>query len=280
MKMTSTFVIGDPITHSRSPLIHNYWIGRNALNGEYQPIHVPDDGLNEFIARLRAGEYAGGNVTIPHKENVARLVDVLTDTARTIGAVNTLWRDEAGAVHGDNTDAYGFSANMNQQAPQWQNANNVLIIGAGGAARAIIHACLENGMDQIVVANRTRQKAEHLADTFGASVSTIDWDERNHHVAKTQCIINTTALGMHGQPPLDLALDRAGKDCIVSDIVYVPLETPLLSDARKRGLATVDGLGMLLHQAVPGFARWHGIRPIVDSQLRERVIDDLERRAS
>ena len=268
------FVIGHPIAHSRSPMIHRHWLGQHGIDGTYDAIDVAPDGLALFLERVRSGELVGGNVTIPHKERVFEAVDRRDDAAEAIGAVNTLWMEE-GKLVGGNTDAYGFAANLDAGAPQWREAGSALVLGAGGAARAVLHAFRSAGIGRITVLNRTQARAEELALAF-PGVEAAGLDAGQTLLPRADLLVNTTSLGMKGQPPLDLDLDALPGGAIVTDIVYAPLETPLLRQANARGLKTVDGLGMLLHQAVPGFERWFGVRPEVSSDLRALVVADLE----
>lgn len=271
------FVIGHPIAHSRSPLIHGAWIAEHKLDGSYERIDVAPAALPAFVERLRAGEFAGGNVTVPHKEAALALADEATPTARLMGAANTLWV-ENDRVHADNTDGAGFLAHLDATAPGWAGrVETVLLLGAGGAARGIAHALRMRAPFRILIANRGAARARELAETLGGSSEIRDWDQRHGAVGEAQLIVNTTALGMKGQPPLalDLALLKPGT--IVDDIVYVPLRTDLLVEAQRRGAVIVDGLGMLLHQAVPGFERWFGVRPAVTPALRAGLEADIAR---
>lgn len=275
MAEPKAFVCGHPIRHSRSPLIHRYWLRRYDLTGRYEPADVAPEHFPHFIAALAANGLVGGNVTIPHKEVIAGLVDIRTEEADEIGAVNTIWFEQ-GKLLGDNTDAYGFAANLDQQAPGWDSADKAVVLGAGGASRAVIHALKRRGVKDIRILNRTVTRAETLADQMGPGVSGHTIDKAAEHAAGAGLVINTTALGMEGagELPLDPSLITAG--ALVTDIVYVPLETPFLAAARAAGLRTADGLGMLLHQAVPGFERWFGTRPEVTPELRAMIIADLE----
>lgn len=269
------FVIGHPIAHSRSPLIHGSWIAQHDLDGSYERIDVDPADLPRFIERLRAGEFTGGNVTVPHKEATLLLIDQVSEAARAIGAVNTLWR-EGDRLCGDNTDASGFLDHLDASVPGWeQRTRTALILGAGGAARAVGFGLKGRGLSRIIIVNRNRDRAVELADALGAPLEAGDWDERSHLVGTADLIVNTTALGMHGQPPLDLDLAALRPGTIVDDIVYVPLKTPLLLEAERRGGQPVDGLGMLLHQAVPGFIRWFGVTPSVTPALRTRLEADI-----
>ncbi|MFK3664551.1 shikimate dehydrogenase [Ochrobactrum teleogrylli] len=275
------FVTGFPIKHSRSPLIHGFWLETLGIDGSYQPIEVKPEDFAAFAAALAANGFAGGNVTIPHKEAAFAAAESLDGDATAIGAVNTLWF-EGGRLRGGNTDAYGFAANLDDYAPGWDNAETALVLGAGGASRAVVHALLSRGFSKVWIANRTASRAEELAAHFGAAVSASGWDAAQQRVADAGLIVNTTSLGMSGHGgdqddegrfPLDLSV--AAKGVIATDIVYVPLKTPFLKAAEEAGLNTVDGLGMLLHQAVPGFERWFGQKPEVTAALREHILADM-----
>jgi shikimate dehydrogenase len=269
------FVIGHPIAHSRSPLIHGTWIAEHGLDGTYERIDVPPSELPAFIDKVRAGEFVGGNVTVPHKEAALKLIDVPSETAKAMGAVNTIWR-EAGQLHGDNTDAAGFLAHLDASVPGWdRHVRTALILGAGGAARAIGYGLKGRGLARIILVNRSPARAAELAAVLGAPVEAAAWEERAGLVAPADLIVNTTALGMKGQPPLDLDLAALRPGTIVDDIVYVPLRTALLAEAERHGGVPVDGLGMLLHQAVPGFTRWFGVKPSVTPALRARLEADI-----
>ena len=273
---TKAFVIGHPINHSRSPLIHNGWLAEHQLDGSYEAIDVRPDELQAFFGRLRSGEFAGGNVTIPHKEAVFELCDDVDPLARKIGAVNTLVvRD--GKVVGRNTDYLGFLGNLDAGAPGWSDGlASAIVLGAGGAARAIVVALQSRGVSKIHLLNRTCSTAESLATELGGNVQPGGLDAFNALAGTAGLVVNTTSIGMHGSRFADLNLALLPEAALVTDIVYVPLETPLLAEARALGLRTVDGLGMLLHQAVPGFEAWFGVRPIVTAQLRARVEATLE----
>ena len=267
-------VIGWPVEHSRSPLIHNYWLWRYGIDGEYRREAVRQQDFAGFIATLAARGYAGANVTVPHKE-AAFALSQPDERARAVGAVNTLWFD-GDALRSTNTDVEGFLDNLDASAPHWdRDAATALVLGAGGAARAVIHGLLSRGVERVVVANRTASRAEALRTSFGARVQVGDWARLEAELADAALLVNTTTLGMQGQPALELDLARLGGHAIVADIVYVPVVTPLLAAAKARGLATADGLGMLLHQAVRGFALWFGKTPEVTSQLRALVEADL-----
>jgi shikimate dehydrogenase len=274
-------VIGWPIEHSRSPMVHGHWLETLGIDGTYTKRAVAPDDLGSFLDEIRSGALAGCNVTIPHKEAVLPLLDDVLPEARALGAVNTVWR-EGDRLVGTSTDGVGFLAHLDDSAPDWRKADGtVLIIGAGGAARAIAYVLRNEVGGDIVVTNRTPERAAGLVEMLaaggkaGSSAEAVDWSARHNAVGDARLIINTTALGMTGKPPLDLDLGRARVGTVVADIVYAPLETALLADARRQGLVTVDGLGMLLHQAVPGFEKWFGVRPKVTAELRDVIVRDL-----
>lgn len=267
-------VIGWPVAHSRSPLIHNFWIGQHALKGEYRREAVKPEEFETFIKELSQRGYAGANVTIPHKEAALKLSEP-DDRALAVGAANTLWFDGE-TLRSTNTDVEGFLANLDQMAPGWDRGlDDALVLGAGGAARAIVFGLLSRGVTNIRAANRTFARAQSLRERFGDNVKPIQWDEVGGLLAGTGLLVNTTSLGMKGQPPLDLRLEDLRKSAVVADIVYSPLITPLLAEARDLGLRYADGLGMLLHQAVRGFSLWFGAKPEVTSELRSMVEADL-----
>jgi shikimate dehydrogenase len=273
------FVIGHPVGHSRSPLIHGHWLREHGLSGSYERIDVPPADLPAFLESLAERGLAGGNVTIPHKEAAFRLVDEASLAARRLGAVNTLWLDGC-RLHGDNTDVTGFVADLDQRlGPAWSDAvETALVLGAGGAARAVIAGLLDRGIGTVLVANRTLARAEEPRILDPDRVRALPWSGIGEALGSVGLLVNTTSLGMAGEPPLDLDLSGLPPTAAVADIVYVPLETPLLAAARARGLRAVDGLGMLLHQAVPGFARWFGVTPRVTPELRALVAGDIEGR--
>ncbi|ODT45957.1 MAG: shikimate dehydrogenase [Methylobacterium sp. SCN 67-24] len=273
--MTRCFIIGHPVAHSRSPIIHGHWLAEHGLDGSYERVDVPPGAVAAFLDRIRSGEFAGGNVTVPNKEAVLPLLDHVGETARRMGAVNTIWMED-GKLHGDNTDAFGFLAHLDDRVPGWDaRTASALILGAGGAARAVVHGLVSRGVGRIILVNRSMARAEDLAAEFGAGVEARGRSEAAALVAKSDLIVNTTSLGMQGQPPLDLDLAGLRPGTIVDDIVYVPLDTALLAEARTRGGVPVDGLGMLLHQAIPGFERWFGVRPEVTPALRARLEADI-----
>lgn len=265
-------VIGDPIAQSRSPRLHGHWLHRYGIEGQYVPLHVTPDALKLTLKVLPNIGFRGLNCTIPHKEAVFRLADDVTDRARAVEAANTLSFTEDGRILADNTDGYGFIANLRQQAPDWRSASGALILGAGGAARGIVAALLDAGVPQVTVANRTAARADALAALFDSRVTTLAWDKAPDALGEHGLLVNTTSLGMTGQPPLSFDLGQMGEGTTVSDIVYAPLMTPLLTDAAARGAQVVEGLGMLLHQAVPGFEQWFGKTPTVDAELRAAVL--------
>lgn len=275
MAEKKAFVTGHPIAHSRSPKIHGYWLRQYGIDGSYEAIDVRPEDFLPFLKSLEKNGLRGGNVTIPHKEAAFALVDRRDEAAETIGAVNTLWLED-GKVWGGNSDWIGFAGNLDQQAPGWAANGPAVVLGAGGAARAVIHALKQRGVKEIRITNRTLPRARELADRFGAGVSVHGADAVGELLGDAGLLVNTTSLGMHGNETL--AADPAGLPghAIVTDIVYVPLETPLLAAAKSRGLKTVDGLGMLLHQAVPGFERWFGKRPEVTPELRGMIVADIE----
>lgn len=268
---TKAFVIGHPIAHSRSPLIHGTWLAEHGIDGSYEAIDVAPADLPAFFDRLRAGEFAGGNVTIPHKEAVFALCDSVDDLAKTIGAVNTLVVRE-GKVHGYNTDYLGFLGNLDAAAPGWSDGpRDALVIGAGGAARAILVALRERNGGKVHVLNRTLANAEALVEEIEGPFEAHGFDSFAELAPKIGIVVNTSSIGMHGSRFDWLDMSLLPKTSLVTDIVYTPLVTPLLADAQAHGLEIVDGLGMLLHQAVPGFADWFGVRPEVTPALRARI---------
>lgn len=268
-------VIGWPIGHSRSPLIHGHWLDKHGINGTYTKQKVAPEELENFLAKMQTRGFAGANVTVPHKEQALALADHADDAALAIGAANTLWI-ENGKLRASNTDAYGFLKNLDQEAPGWdETRKSALVLGAGGAARAVLFGLLDRSFDDIRLTNRTRSRAEALASHFDAPIHIVDWEQRNTQVAGCGLIVNTTSLGMTGSPPLELDLSGADATTVVTDLVYVPLKTSLLEQAESMGMRTVDGLGMLLHQAGPGFEKWFGVRPEVTADLRNLVVADL-----
>ena len=277
--MTRACVIGWPIEHSRSPIIHGYWLRTLGIDGSYTREPVRPEELAAFLASLGERGFAGCNVTVPHKEAALALAAERDAAAVAIGAANTLWLD-GGRLYASNTDAYGFMTYLGLKAPQWADRDApVLILGAGGAARAIVHGFLQAGVARVRVCNRSRGRSEELARYFGTRVEAWDWDARNDAAREAGVIVNTTTLGMKGTGDPGIDFTGVHAETVVSDIVYVPLETAFLAAAGARGLSTVDGLGMLLHQAVPGFEKWFGVRPDVTHALYDLVRADIERPA-
>ena len=266
-------VIAWPAGHSRSPVIHNYWIRQHKLDAEYRREAVPPEKFAAFVGNLKGNGYIGANITVPHKEAALALSEP-DDRARAVGAANTLWYDD-GRLRSTNTDVEGFLANVDAAAPGWDRGlETAVVLGAGGGARAVIFALLQREVGRIYVINRTRARAQTLKKKFGARIHIAGWDETTGLLGGAGLLVNTTTLGMVGQPPLDINL-RCPASLVVADLVYAPLETRLLGAARARGLRTADGLGMLLHQAVRGFQLWFGVRPEVTPELRALVEADL-----
>jgi shikimate dehydrogenase len=276
--MKRACVIGWPIEHSRSPLIHGHWLATYGIAGTYTREAVKPEDAGVFLSSLADRGFAGCNVTLPHKHAALAAAAHKDAAAVAVGAANTLWLED-GVLHATNTDAYGFMTHLSETVPDWQSLDApVSLLGAGGAARALIHGFLTAGVSEIRLFNRTHARAEDLARHFGSCVKVHLWSERERLSRDAGVLVNTTALGMiHGEP-LDMDVSNLGPRTIVADIVYVPLETPLLLAARRRGLRTVDGLGMLLHQAVPGFEKWFGRKPEVTPELRALLAADIEGR--
>jgi shikimate dehydrogenase len=266
-------LIGWPAAHSRSPLIHHYWLRALGIEGGYNIEAVPPEGFAEFVLRLSAHGFVGANVTLPHKERALAL-SVPDARARAVGAANTLWY-EGGELRSTNTDIEGFINNLEACAKGWDKIDDALVLGAGGSSRAVVFGLVERGIKRVHLANRTIERARALADQFGATVHPIAWETIGEALPRAGLLVNTTSLGMHGQPALELDTRLLPSHALVADLVYVPLETPLLAAARARGLKTADGLGMLLHQAVRGFELWFGQRPEVTAELRALVEADL-----
>ena len=267
-------VLGWPVTHSRSPRLHGYWLDRHGIDGAYVPLPVAPDDLVDGVRALPRLGFLGANVTVPHKQAVLGACDRLDDHARRLGAVNTLLFD-GHSVEGRNTDGVGFLNNLRQGAPNWDpTAGPAVVLGAGGAARAVVVALTDAGVPEVRIANRTRDKADALADDLGGPITAVDWQAREHALAGANLLVNTTSLGMMGHGPLEIDLGALPASALVNDIVYQPLETDLLARARAGGHPVVDGIGMLLHQAVPGFEAWFGVRPEVTEALRDFVLQD------
>ena len=269
-------VMGWPVAHSLSPRLHGHWLRRYEIDGAYVPLPVPPERLEQALGALPALGFAGTNLTIPHKEAAVLLVDRLSPAAERIGAVNTVVVEPDGTLSGDNTDGFGFIASLSESEVGWHAAAGpAVVLGAGGAARAIAVALLDAGAPEVRLLNRTPERARALAGELGGPVHPVAWAGRSAALADAALLVNTTSLGMHGQPPLDLALDALPPTALVTDVVYTPLITPLLALARARGNPVVDGLGMLLHQARPGFRAWFGVDPVVDDDLRAAVLAGL-----
>ena len=267
-------LIGWPAAHSRSPLIHKYWLKSFGIDGDYRIEAVEPQAFAKFIANLEARGYKGANVTIPHKEQ-ARALTLADARATAVGAANTLYFDNDGELRSTNTDVEGFIGNLDASAPGWDNADDVLVLGAGGSARAVIFGLIERGIARVHLANRTASRTQLLAEQFGEQVKPLAWENVGDVLPRAGLLVNTTSLGMKGQPPLEVDVGALPSGATVADLVYVPLETPLLTAAKARGLKTADGLGMLLHQAVRGFELWFGKRPTVTAELRALVEADL-----
>ncbi|TDK30379.1 shikimate dehydrogenase [Rhizobium deserti] len=275
--MVNAFVTGWPIKHSRSPLIHRHWLKRHDIHGSYKAEAVAPEEFPAFIHSLKQDEagYRGGNVTIPHKELAYQLSDKPDEIAQELGAANTLWMNE-GLLHATNTDGYGFTANLDYMRPGWDKAERAVVFGAGGASRAVIQAIRDRGFSEIHVINRTLARAQELRHRFGSQVYAHSPEALSEVMTEAGLFVNTTSVGMDGSDAPDIDFSMLAPDALVTDIVYIPLMTPLLRQARKQGFRTADGLGMLLHQAVPGFEKWFGFRPEPDQEIRELVIRDME----
>jgi shikimate dehydrogenase len=264
-------VVGWPIEHSRSPTIHRYWLKELGLPGTYEKFAVRPGEFRQFADKIGEDALVGANVTAPHKEAAFNACDARTPVAEALGAVNTLWRQD-GRLWGDNTDVAGFLANLDEATPGWGEQRKLaVVIGAGGAARGIVYALLSRGFDRVAVVNRTHARAEALAAHFGASTAAVPWADLATELGRADLLVNASTLGMIGQPALTLELSVLPKHAVVADAVYVPLRTPLIEAASERGLRVAEGLGMLLHQAAPAFARWFGTRPVVTPALRALV---------
>ncbi len=268
-------VIGWPIGHSRSPLIHGFWLDKYRIEGAYDRYGVPPEQIAAFLDQFNDHGLVGANVTIPHKQAAFRASHEVDDVAAALAAVNTLWLDD-GRLIGANTDAYGFLANLDDETPGWDaDPGPAVVLGAGGASRAIVWALLNRGFDPVRIVNRTLDRAFQLADRFGSKTSAHEWRDLVGLLPRARILVNATSLGMTGHPPLSVDLGGMRDDALVTDTIYVPLQTDLLAAARRRGIRTVDGLGMLLHQAVPGFARWFGVTPQVTPEIRQVILDNL-----
>lgn len=275
----NAFVVGYPIKHSRSPIIHSYWLKTFGIDGSYKPVEVAPSDFADFITTLKQGgrgAAVGGNVTIPHKEAVYRLADRPDELASELGAANTIWFEED-MLHATNTDGYGFVSNLDERQPGWERAERAVVFGAGGASRAVIQSLRDRNISEIHVVNRTVERARELADRFGPRIHAHPQGALREVMQGAGLFVNTTSLGMDGTEAPELDFSPLATGAIVTDIVYVPLQTPILRMAREQGVATVDGLGMLLHQARPGFERWFGRVPDVDETLRSLIIADMDK---
>jgi len=277
LPIPKAFVAGWPVAHSLSPPMHRHWLAAHGIDGAYEAVPVAPGEFGSFVRSLSPETWRGGNVTIPHKEAALAAAAWCDDEAHAIGAANTLWF-EAGRLHAANTDAYGFAANLDDHKPSWANVDSAVVLGAGGAARAVVHAVRKRGIARVTIVNRTPERAEELVSNFGKGAVALGWDGLPGALAEAGLLVNTTSLGMQGQPSLEIDLTAARRDLLVTDAVYVPLVTPLLRTAQAAGLGIVDGLGMLMHQGVPGFEKWFGVRPKVTPQLRALLVGELQRR--
>ena len=266
-------VIGSPIAHSKSPALHQHWLQTYGVKGFYIPMDVTTSDLETVLRSLPKMGFVGVNITIPHKETVLGIADLITDRATLIGAANTLIFSKDGKIHADNTDGYGFLENLRSGAPDWNPKDGpAAVLGAGGAARAVIVALLDAGVPEILLSNRTRARAEKLQSDFGNRIRVIDWVQAGNMIEEAALVVNTSSLGMVGKPEMRVPLDGLRRGTVVTDLVYTPLRTKLLETAEEKGCVTVDGLGMLLHQGVPGFERWFGPRPEVTEATRRAVL--------
>lgn len=266
-------VLGHPINHSKSPKLHNYWLSLFDIDGHYIPLDIDPRNFENSIRALSGLGFVGANVTIPYKEKVLKIADKISDRAAIIGAANTLTFLQDGSIYADNTDGYGFLQNIKCKYNDWSAGEGTSVVfGAGGASRAILGALIEDGANEVILANRTRSRADQLRSDFGAKIKVVDWMKVQNYLSDASTVINATSLGMEGKAELPIPLQGLKKNTLVTDIVYTPLNTPLLENAAKRGCRTVDGLGMLIHQAIPGFERWFGVKPDVSEKLRELLI--------
>ena len=266
-------VMGWPVAHTRSPAIHNHWIARHGLKGAYAQLPVHPDRLEAALRGLPALGFAGCNVTVPHKVSAMHFMDELHPTAQRVAAINTIVVQPDGSLLGMNNDGAGYVQSLRDADPTWRgDAGPALVLGAGGAARAIVVALLDEGVPELRITNRTLERAQALAEAFGERVKVVPWAQRNDAMAGVSLLVNTTTQGMHGQPPLDVALDALPAAAMVSDAIYIPMETPLLAQARLRGHRTVNGLGMLLNQARPAFKAWYGVMPEITPELRAAIL--------
>ena len=266
-------ILGYPIHHSKSPRMHGYWLDQAGVLGYYVPLEIHPDNFEDALKNMPKQGFRGANVTIPHKERALEIADYVSERAKRIGAANTLYFDADGKIHADNTDGYGFITNLKKGAPEWNaKAGPALVLGAGGAARAILDALITEETPKLYLTNRTKERAQALASEFGDTVEVLDWDNKNVVVSEVKTLINTTSLGMNGKGDLGLDFSQLTSAITVTDIVYTPLETDLLKHAKQRGCTCVDGLGMLIYQGVPGFSNWFGVNPKVTDELRELLL--------
>lgn len=266
-------VLGYPIHHSKSPRMHGYWLDQAGVLGYYVPLEIHPDNFEDALKNMPKQGFRGANVTIPHKERALEIADYVSERAKRIGAANTLYFDADGKIHADNTDGYGFITNLKKGAPEWNaKAGPALVLGAGGAARAILDALITEETPKLYLTNRTKERAQALASEFGDTVEVLDWDNKNVVFSEVKTLINTTSLGMNGKGDLGLDFSQLTSAITVTDIVYTPLETDLLKHAKQRGCTCVDGLGMLIYQGIPGFSNWFGVAPKVTDELRELLL--------
>jgi shikimate dehydrogenase len=272
-KLLLAGVIGDPISHSKSPTLHRFWLNQNNINGHYIPLKVSKIDLELVLKTLPKMGFSGVNITVPHKESVLKIANEITLSASQIGSANTLTFLPCGGFKADNTDGYGFLKNLEENEAAWDPSNaKVLIIGAGGASRAVISALLKSGVSKIVITNRTYERANELKEYFDRKIDVINWNEKEQFLGEINTLVNTTTLGMLGCENLDLSLSSINMGTIVLDLVYNPIKTTLLQNAEKQGCKIIDGLGMLLHQATPGFKEWFGVEPKITNEIRKRIL--------
>ena len=266
-------VLGSPISHSKSPILYSYWFKKYSIRGHYIPIDVDPSNLNQILRAMPKMGFVGSNITIPHKEMVLTIADQISDRAAVIGAANSLSFTKAGKIFADNTDGQGFIENLRQHHPSWNPKEGpAIVLGAGGASRAVVSALLQNSAPEVWIANRTRARAEKMTADFGARLRVIDWYAVGKFISEAAILVNATSLGMIGKPKLQIDLKALSEKTLVSDLVYVPLETDLLHFAKNKGCRTVSGIGMLIHQAIPGFSRWFGIKPEIDHEIKNLLL--------
>ena len=266
-------VLGNPIAHSKSPILHQFWLKQNKIKGFYIPLKVSENDLEMTLRNLPKIGFSGVNVTVPHKESVMSLAKIKTERASLIGSANTLTFLPEGGFKADNTDGYGFMKNLEEQAPVWDPKEaKVLVLGAGGACRAVIGALLESGVEKLHVTNRTQKRAKDLQVFFNSQIELIEWSQKEELLKNVNTVINATTLGMVGSDELQFSLSKANENTTIVDLVYNPINTPLLVEAHKKGCHVVNGIGMLLHQAIPGFNEWYGVKPTITKELLNRVM--------